>query len=150
MSSSYVPTRSTLAARVGVPERSIEAARELGRWARAQGEPGLALAVWEGCAALDDAPASWLEVAELALVVGDAARAWDAAVRVASSPTVDREARAAATLLFARVCLFLGRRDEASAWLASVRDDVGEPGRLARALEAAIALEMRQHPAGPP
>lgn len=56
----------TLAARLGITERSLESARALARWAEQSGELGLALALWEGCASLDDLPSSWRAVARVA------------------------------------------------------------------------------------
>jgi hypothetical protein len=74
----------TLAARVGVPEQSLASARDLAAWAERSGELALALALWEGCAALDDAPAAWRAVARLALALSDLPRAHDASARAGS------------------------------------------------------------------
>jgi hypothetical protein len=128
----------SLASLSGVPERTLETARALARWVAAS-EPALALALWQGCAALDDGCESWLGAAESALAVGSADDAWDAAARVLAHPSASPYEHARAHLVLARVCLLLKRADEAARWLARIdgdaRDDVR---RLAEALSVEV------------
>jgi hypothetical protein len=128
---------ASLADAIGIPLDSLEAARSLARWAEAIDEPSLAIAIWEGCAALDETSASWLGLAHAALRAGDAVRAFGAAGHVMARAHEPRE-RAEASLLSARACFLAGRTDDARAWLATLRElpDAGPPGPLERALRA--------------
>lgn len=106
---------------VGVPEASLSSARALARWAEASGEHPLALAVWEGLVALDEGDRVALEgITRVALALGDAARAWDAAARLSVSPHATVEERDRAHLALARVALVLERPDEARRYLAAI------------------------------
>jgi hypothetical protein len=124
---------------LGVPPESVEAARALARWASTIGESSLAIAAWEGCAALDDACASWLGLADACLSASILDRAWDAAGRVSVHPIASLDERAHAHLVLARVCLAIGKPIEARAHLACV-DASADPtlASLARALEASL------------
>jgi hypothetical protein len=128
-----------LATMVGVPDASLEAARTFARWAESIGETSLAIAAWDGCAALDDAPASWLGLAEAALGVGDARRAFEAAARARAHAAASPAERARAALVSARACLLGGLDEDARAWLHTLHG-CGEPDvlRLARAIESSL------------
>ncbi len=133
-----------LASLLGVPASSLEAARALARWAQAVGEPGLALAAWEGTAALDDACVSWLGVAAVALSLGDAQRAFHAAARVSAHAAASPADRAGAALLCARACLLADRHEDARRWLGTVAEDADpEVARLARAIATALHARER-------
>lgn len=133
-----------LAAVAGVPETSLAAARELAGWAAAIGETSLAVAMWEGCAALDDAPESWLGLAAAALASGDAQRAFEAASRAGSHLRASGAERAAAALLCARACLLAERGEDARRWLATIGADAPtDVARLGRALDAALRAPER-------
>jgi hypothetical protein len=133
-----------LSAVVGVPDTSLEAGRAFARWAAAIGELHLALAAWDGCAALDDAPASWLGLAEAALEAGEARRAFEAAARVRAHVRACERDRARATLVSARACLLGGLEEEARAWLRTLRDDDDHDVlRLARTIESTLAGRTR-------
>lgn len=124
---------------LGVPRESVEAALALARWADAIGEHSLAIAVWEGCAALDDTCVSWLGLADACLAASALDRAWDAAGRVSVHPLASLDERAHAHLVLARVCLAIGKPLEARAHLARVEPTGFEPvASLARALDASL------------
>ncbi len=127
--------RRGLAHAIGLPDESLEAARSLARWAESVDEPTLAIAIWEGCAALDDGPRSWLGLARVCLRAGDAQRAFSAAAEVIAraSATEDRDE---ATLHSARACLLAGRLDDARRWLATLESPSASPlaAELARTL----------------
>ena len=132
-----------LAAVAGVPETSLAAARELAGWAAAVGETSLAVAMWEGCAALDDAPESWLGLAAAARASDHAQRSFEAASRAGSHPAARGAERAAAALLCARACLLAERHEDARRWLATIPDDAeADAVRLARGIE--VALRARE------
>jgi hypothetical protein len=134
-----------LATAIGVPDASLEAARAFAQWATSIGETSLAIAAWDGCAALDDAPASWLGLADAALGVGDARRAFEAAARVRAHAGASAADRARAALVSARACLLGGLDDDARAWLHTVhaeQDD--EVVRLARTIASTLAGRVRR------
>lgn len=132
-----------LASVIGVPDASLEAARDLARWAAAIGEPQLALAVWDGCAALDDAAPSWLGLAEVALAAGEAGRAFEAAAQARDRAGITDRDRAA--LVSARACLLGGRVAEARAWLHTISGDAdNDVAQLARAIEASLEARAVQ------
>ena len=134
-----VHERRPLASVIGVPQASLEAARALARWAGAIGEPHLAIAAWEGCAALDDAPSSWLGLADAALAAGDARRAFEAAARACAHPAATRADRDRAALASARACLCGGLDEDARAWLRTLtRETEPEVARMAGVIEEAL------------
>lgn len=128
-----------LTAALGVPRESLDAARALARWAHAIGESSLAIAAWEGCAALDESCASWLGLADACLSASVLDRAWDAAGRVSVHPSASVDDKAHAHLVLARVCLAIGRPLEARAHLACVDPTADVAGvSLARALASSL------------
>ncbi len=129
-----------LSTALGVPRESLLAARALARWADAIGETSLAIAAWDGCAALDETCASWLGLADACLAATVLDRAWDAAGRVSVHPAASLDERAHAHLVLARVCLAIGKATEARAHLSLV-PPTASPAltTLARALESALA-----------
>jgi FimV-like protein len=128
-----------LTAALGVPHESVEAGRALARWADAIGEHSLAIAAWDGCAALDETCTSWLGLADACLSASVLERAWDAAARVSVHPAASPDERAHAHLVLARVCLAIGKPNEARAHLLQV-PSIGnaEHAALAKALAASL------------
>lgn len=130
-----------LAGALGITHDCLVAARALARWAQAIGEHGLALAAWDGCAALDDTCSSWLGLAEVSLELGLLERAWSAAAGVTVRTDASRRERAHAHAVLARLCLALERPEQAHAHLEIAREEAPEPLRswVASALETLAA-----------
>ena len=128
-----------LTAALGVPHESVEAGHALARWADAIGEHSLAIAAWDGCAALDESCSSWLGLADACLSASVLDRAWDAAGRVSVHPAASPDERAHAHLVLARVCLAIDKPNEARAHLSRIPPSArAEHAALARALEATL------------
>lgn len=133
----------SLASVAGVPETSLRAARELARWAEALGETGLARAAWEGCAALDDAAASWLGLAALLLETGEVQGAFEAARWARSRRDAGPAEQARASLICARACVAVGRADDALAWLDVIGPEADQDvRRLVRAMRRALRARV--------
>lgn len=135
----------SLAHAAGIPDATLDAIGALAAWAEGLGELGLARALWQGLAALEERRTdASLAVARVALAQGDTHGAWEAASVVARHSARPDERRAA-IVVGARVALAHERPDEALRLLDGLSaDGLAHDDPLVAALRAQVERAARQ------